>query len=102
MPVFLGAGNEVASLGYEAHVLQLPELQLEHELPPVPAMRFATPDELILKQAKVDILRRDGLPHFGQSASWSAWLKGRSFSNLKLHSGQTYSYNGITSLLFIV
>ena len=102
MPVFLGAGNEVASLAYEAHVLQFPELQLEQELPPVPAMRFATPDELMLKQAKVDILRRDGFPQLGQSASWLALLKGSSFSNLELHSWQTYSYIGMIVLLFTV
>jgi hypothetical protein len=46
---------------YEAQVLQLPEVQLEQELPPVPAMDLDTPPSVVLKQAKEDILRRAGL-----------------------------------------
>jgi hypothetical protein len=53
-------------------VLQLPELQLEQGLPPVPGMVLGTPPRLVLKQAKVDILRRAGWWHLGQSAGWSA------------------------------
>jgi hypothetical protein len=49
-------------------VLQLPELQLEHVWPPVPAIVLGTPPDVALKQAKVDILRRAGLWHCGQSA----------------------------------
>jgi hypothetical protein len=49
-------------------VLQLPELQLEQELP-VPGTVLGTPPRLALKQAKVDILRRAGLWHLGQSAT---------------------------------
>jgi hypothetical protein len=79
-------------------VLQLSELQLEHEEPPVPAIRVVAP-ALLLKQANVDILRRAGLWHRGQSASLSAWLKGRSCSNSAWHLEQTYSYIGISVLL---
>ena len=42
-------------------MLQLPELQLSQELPPVPARRVGTPALPALKQAKVDILRRADL-----------------------------------------
>ena len=41
-------------------MLQLLELQLSQELP-VPAIRVGTPAPLVLKQAKVDSLRRAGL-----------------------------------------
>jgi hypothetical protein len=40
-------------------VLQLPELQPEHE-PPVPGTVLDKPFSAVLKQAKVDILRRAG------------------------------------------
>ncbi len=46
---------------YEAQVEQLPELQLEQALPPVPGTLWGTPLTLVEKAAKVDILRRDGL-----------------------------------------
>jgi hypothetical protein len=75
-------------------VPQSPELQLLHELP-LPAMRVGTPESEVLKQAKVEGLRRAGLPQPGQATSLSAWLRGRSFSNLEPHSGQRYSYIGI-------
>jgi hypothetical protein len=52
-------------------VLQLPELQLEHEWPPVPAIVLDTPPGVALKQAKADILRRAGLWHLGHSAALS-------------------------------
>ena len=42
-------------------MLQLPELQLEQELLPVPGTVLETPPRLALKAAKVDILRRAGL-----------------------------------------
>jgi hypothetical protein len=45
---------------YEAQVLQSPEEQPEHELP-VPAIVCEIPPSVVLKQAKVDILRRAGL-----------------------------------------
>jgi hypothetical protein len=45
---------------YEAQVLQSPEVQLEQELP-VPAIVWEIPPSVLLKQAKVDILRRAGL-----------------------------------------
>jgi len=40
--------------------VQLEALQLEQELP-VPAIGAGTPESLVLKQAKVDSLRRAGL-----------------------------------------
>ncbi|OGO32195.1 MAG: hypothetical protein A2Z29_00150 [Chloroflexi bacterium RBG_16_56_11] len=70
---------------------QLPELQLEQEPPDVPAMVLGTPPVEAVKQAKVDIFRRDILWHFGQSAGCCAWLKGRSRSKVTSHFGQTYS-----------
>jgi hypothetical protein len=76
---------------YEAQVLQLPEVQLEQALPPVPATALGTPLSLVVKQANVDILRRAGLWHRGQVAVSLDWLKGRICSKLELHSGQTYS-----------
>jgi hypothetical protein len=77
-------------------VLQLPELQLEHALLlPVPATRVGTPPSEVLKQAKVDILRRADLWQEGHSASWSAWLRERSSSKVEPHSGQVYSYIGM-------
>ena len=72
-------------------MLQLPELQLLHELLPVPATRVGTPELVVLKQAKVENLRRAGFWHLGQAASASAWLSGLKSSNLLLHSEQTYS-----------
>jgi hypothetical protein len=75
-------------------VLQLPELQPEQE-PPVPATLVGTPPAVVVKQAKVDILRRAGLWHLGQSISLPDWLSGRSCSNLVPHSEHTYSYIGI-------
>jgi hypothetical protein len=87
---------------YDAQVLQLPELQLEQELPPVPAMVLGTPLALTLKQAKVLIFGLDAFWHLGHSAVLLAWLKGRNCSNLQPHSVHTYSYIGITNLLVIV
>jgi hypothetical protein len=55
-----GAVGRGVFLSQEPQVLQLPELQLEQELP-VPATRVGTPLSVVLKQAKVDILRRAGL-----------------------------------------
>jgi hypothetical protein len=49
-------------------VLQLPELQLEQE-PPVPGTVLDTPPAVAVKHAKVDILRRAGLWHLGQSGT---------------------------------
>jgi hypothetical protein len=77
--------------GYEAQVLQSPEPQLAQELPPVPAIVWDTPPAVVLKQAKVDILRRAGLWHRGHSAALSDWLSGRICSNLVSHSEQIYS-----------
>jgi hypothetical protein len=53
---------------YEAHVLQSSELQVEQESP-VPATLCGTPLAEVLKQAKLDILRRAGLWHRGHSAA---------------------------------
>jgi hypothetical protein len=64
-----GSHRVGTSLTQEAQVLQLPELQLEQE-PPVPGTVLGTPPAVALKQAKVDILRRAGLWHLGQSATW--------------------------------
>jgi hypothetical protein len=94
MPVLLGAGMGSSSV-YEAQVPQLPELQLEQDEPPVPATRVGTPELVVLKQAKVDILRRAGLWQRGHSAGLADWLRGRSCSNFASHSEQTYSYIGI-------
>jgi hypothetical protein len=49
-------------------VLQLSELQLEQELFPAPGTVLGTPPRVALKTAKVDIFRRAGLWHLGQSA----------------------------------
>jgi hypothetical protein len=88
---------------YEAQVEQSPELQLEQALPPAaPGTVLGTPPRLVLKAAKVDILRLAGLWHLGHSASLSAALSGRSSSKSALHSGQVYSYIGMLLLLFIV
>jgi hypothetical protein len=95
-------GGHTALPGYEAQAPQLPELQLEQEEPPVPATRVGTPELPVLKQAKVDILRRAGLWQRGHSAGLSAWLKGRNSSNLESHSAQRYSYIGMILLLLIV
>jgi hypothetical protein len=54
------AGVSKVSLLYEAQVEQSPELQLEQELP-VPGTVVGTPLTLVVKAAKVDILRREGL-----------------------------------------
>jgi hypothetical protein len=62
----------------------LPELQPEHELPLVPETLVGTPLARVVKAAKEDILRREGLWHLGHSASWPDWLKGRICSNLAL------------------
>jgi hypothetical protein len=96
------AGVSKGDLPYEAQVEQLPELQLEQELPPEPGTRCGTPLTLVLNAAKVDILRREGLWHLGHSASCDDWLKGRICSNFALQAEQTYSYIGIVNLLFIV
>jgi hypothetical protein len=55
---------------YEAQVLQSPELQLEQELP-LPATLWGKPLAEVLKQAKLEILRRAGLWHRGHSAALS-------------------------------
>jgi len=90
-------------LFYEAQVPQLPELQLEQELPPpAPGTVFGTPASVVVKAAKVEILRRAGLWQCGHSASLSAALSGRNSSNLHSHSGQTYSYIGMIFLPLIV
>jgi hypothetical protein len=52
--------------------LQLPELQLEHEFPPVPAIVLGTPPGVVLKQAKVLIFGLAVFWHRGQSAVLSA------------------------------
>jgi hypothetical protein len=58
IPVLLDTGIEVGAFpDYEAQVLQSPELQPEQE-PPVPATLCGTPLAEVLKQAKLDILRR--------------------------------------------
>jgi hypothetical protein len=51
----------VILISQEAQVLQLPELQLEQELFPVPGTVLGTPPSVALKTAKVDIFRRAGL-----------------------------------------
>jgi hypothetical protein len=66
---------------YDAQVLQLPELQLEQELPPVPAIVLGTPPGVTLKQAKLLIFGLDVFLQLGQSAVLSALLIGRSCSN---------------------
>jgi hypothetical protein len=86
---------------YDAQVLQLPELQLEQELPPVPAIVLGTPPGVTLKQAKLLIFGLDVFWQLGQSAVLSALLIGRSCSNWQPHSVQIYSYIGIMALLFI-
>ena len=75
---------------YEAQVLQLPELHPE-QAPPVPATLCCTPLADVLKQAKLDILRRAGLWQRGHSAPLSDWLSGRICSNLFSQPGQIYS-----------
>jgi len=83
-------------------VLQLPELQLEQELPLLPGTVLGTPPGVALKTDTVLITRLADFWHLGQQASSSAWLRGRNTSNLLSHSLQIYSYNGIVVLLFIV
>jgi hypothetical protein len=79
-------------LNQEAQVEQLPEVQPEHPLEPLaPGTALETPPRVALNAENVDILRRAGLWHFGHSASWPDWLKGRICSNLVSHSEQTYS-----------
>jgi hypothetical protein len=48
--------------------VQLPELQLEQELP-APGTVLGTPLTLVVKAANVDILRLAGLWHLGQAAA---------------------------------
>jgi hypothetical protein len=68
----------------------LPELQLEQALP-APGTVVGTPLTLVVKAAKVDILRWEGLWHLGHSASCDDWLNGRICSNFALQAEQTYS-----------
>jgi hypothetical protein len=68
----------------------LPELQPEQPLL-VPGTVVGTPLTVVVKAAKVDILRWEGLWHLGHSASLPDWLKGRICSNFVLQCGQTYS-----------
>jgi hypothetical protein len=100
MPVLTGLG--ILAPGYEAQVLQLPEVQPAQEAPVLPGMALGTPDSLETKPLKRDILRRAGLWQRGHSAVLLAWLKGRNCSNLESHSGQIYSYIGILFLLLPV
>ena len=66
------------------------EPQLVQELP-VPAMRLASPDSPLEKQAKVDSLRPAGFWQLGQDAlSWDL-LNGRNRSKFRPHSAQLYS-----------
>jgi hypothetical protein len=83
-------------------VEQLPPPQEEQEWPLAPGTAWGTPLTLVLMAENKDILRLAGLWHFGQSAAWEDWLKGRICSNLDLQSEQTYSYIGISILLPIV
>jgi hypothetical protein len=83
-------------------VEQLPELQPEQAEPPVPGTRVGTPETVVLKQAKVDILRRAGLWQRGHSAVLSDWLRGRICSKLQWQCGHRYSYIGMIVLLLIV
>jgi len=57
---FQAGVSKGALCNYEAQVEQLPELQLEQALP-APGTVVGTPLTLVVKAAKVDILRREGL-----------------------------------------
>ena len=73
--------------------LQLEEPQLAQELPPT---GIGTPLSLFEKQAKVDNIRSAVCLQLGHDAGSLARLNGRNSSNLALHSGQKYSYIGIS------
>jgi hypothetical protein len=66
------AGVSKVVLLYEAQEEQLPEVQLEHELPLVPETLVGTPLALVVKAAKDEILGWEGLWHLGHSASLPA------------------------------
>jgi hypothetical protein len=72
---------------------QLPVLQLEQELPPMGELFPLSSLEI---QAKLDITLSARLLQCGHNTSSSIWLIRRNNSNLDLHSGQTYSYKGIS------
>jgi hypothetical protein len=67
-------------------------LQPEQELPP---MEEFSPPSSLEKQAKRDNTLLAWRWHFGHVTFSLAWLIGRSRSNFRPHSGQTYSYIGI-------
>lgn len=83
-------------------MLQLPELQEEQELPPLPGTVLGMPLDEVLKTATVLMTGLADFWHLGQQASLPAWLRGRNTSNLLSHSLQTNSYNGIVILLITV
>lgn len=69
------------------------EQELQEEAPPI---GVDAPSPLLEKEEKEESIRLASLRQRGQDAFWLAWLWGRSNSNLKLHSGQQYSYMGIS------
>ena len=68
-------------------MLQLAELQPEHELP-VPAIAAVSPTLFLEKEAKRDKRRLEGLLQRLQAIFSSALPIGSSFSKLDLHFGQ--------------
>ena len=73
-------------------VEQLLELQLLQELPPPPEGIWSNMlRSELARDTNLDMARPDRVLHLGHSASSSAFDRGRSFSNLVWHSGQTNS-----------
>jgi len=76
---------------------QLEQLLEEHELQEeVPPIAVDGPSLLLEKEAKGENTRLALCRQRGQEALSFAWLWWQSNSNLKLHSGQQYSYRGIS------
>jgi hypothetical protein len=69
------------------------EQELQEEAPPI---GVDAPSPLLEKEEKEESTRLALLRQRGQDAFWLAWLWGCNNSNLKLHSGQQYSYIGIS------
>ena len=94
------AAADIPFLNHTSQVLQLVELQPEHE-EPEPATGLENPPLLLEKQAKADNILSALSWQLGQIAPSSDLLIGRSSSNFKPHPEQTYSYIGIFPLLIV-
>jgi len=76
--------------GYMLQLLQLEEVQPEHE-PAVPAIGVDSPLLLLGNELNRERARLAVCWHRGHEASSFALLRGRNSSNLQLHSGHIYS-----------